>query len=211
MKSRKEWLEDYILKYADLGLTVLRLEETSKEVDYAGYDQQGIQRHSYRQGDLFLSHHGFCNSTANLGLQMGITGGTNNVIAIDFDTMAAYRRWEQENPELRTTATQITARGMHVLLQLEMPHDRCYKSDKISIINRSWHIAVEPSIHPDGLMYRWVSAPWDREGIKQVQDITCIGVDLSMLDEAVDDYPEHCFPVCDCQDCYDQYHDEQGW
>lgn len=85
-----------------------------------------------------------------------ITGKVSGGLAIrDFDSQESYRAWSEKNPRLSTELpTVMTPRGFHVY----------HKSDQSGFVSLpdgefrgdSWHYTVAPpSLHPEGLLYRW--------------------------------------------------------
>jgi hypothetical protein len=124
----------------------------------------------------------------NIALVMGEVSG--NVIALDFDQRDAYLAWVSKHPKFapECTATAETGKGFHVLVRMPPPLPRSWK-----IVYQGHHvgetrgeggyIAVWPSIHPNGHLYKWLTFPWD--GIATIDSLAEVG-----LSRAVEEKPQ---------------------
>lgn len=98
----------------------------------------------------------------NLAVVTG-TGDQGCLTAIDFDTLAEYKRWRSwalmgmvlAGDVARSTLKSRTARGMHVFVFSRQPV-RCGHFDGGDIKGIGGYVAVEPSIHPSGHAYAYL-------------------------------------------------------
>lgn len=204
-------------KYLDLGFEIIFLKPNSKESNFYGtisnlYTPEANER----------SINYAISQNLNIGLRMdAVVDNLPNptfLFALDFDDLEVYEEWKTANPHLATTPTQRTPGGIHVLLA--SPNSWLgAKSEKLDLIGYGWHIAVEPSLHPNGQPYRWLLPPWEAP-LARFTNLTALGIPEPIwlsLDWEADEYPNHNPALDDRQDDWveewydDDDEDNEDW
>lgn len=98
------------------------------------------------------------NGVGGLAVVTGsVSGGSDWVLACrDFDTADAYQGWAASNPGRATALPTVrTARGFHVYCRLRGPDTFVKYDDGELRASRRHYVALPPSRHPSGRLYRW--------------------------------------------------------
>ena len=78
----------------------------------------------------------------------------------DFDELTSYDQWKGRNPDLASTLpTVATSRGRHVYCRAKF--GRLQHVDSGELRGGKGYCLLPPSIHPDGMSYRWIIPPTD--------------------------------------------------
>jgi hypothetical protein len=93
----------------------------------------------------------------------------------DWDVAEGYERWASAHPDLaRLLPTAQTSRGYHVLHRTTLPDRHVRLPDGEYIADRRHYAVLPPSLHPSGIVYRWLVAPADE--IPLVDDPVAAGL-----------------------------------
>lgn len=116
--------------------------------------------------------------SAHPELNIGIVCGTpsHGLVVLDIDEdddrgkhgLDALNGWEDVRGELPSTAVAITGRGgFHYLYRTDRTNIRPSTNAELAVDVRAdgGYIVAPPSIHPNGIPYRWMDgcAPWERD------------------------------------------------
>jgi len=144
------------LRYLECGFTVQPLQLGKKELVYNArlFTPQNLQ-----QPDI---HALLVREFYNRGIALWMGQVDGYFVTLDFDDPAAYPIWAAANPHLAATATAKTpGGGFHVVLKFKRTTPFSGKSNHyVDIISDGWYIAAWPSVHPNGGIYQWLTAPW---------------------------------------------------
>lgn len=152
---------DYALKYAELNWSIIPVIPHNKDKKpYVPWKKFQSERPS---GDQIKKWWTKC-PTANIGL---ITGEISGVIAIDIDSALGQQVYTALFEEIHGTISQTTGKpgGMHLLFKHPMD-GILYKNmtrviDDIDIRGDGGFIVIAPSIHNNGVQYKWEIDPLD--------------------------------------------------
>ncbi len=98
--------------------------------------------------------HDWFDSRDNLGLGIVLGPVSGNLIARDFDTEAAWMRWESQYPILARTLPFVeTSRGRHVFARIVGCPSRTFDDGELRANGN--YVVAPPSVHPSGCRYRW--------------------------------------------------------
>lgn len=153
-------LAEAAVKYASMGFAVLPLKPRGKEPNIA----HGVKDATadVAQVKAWWERH----PNDNIGLAMGAASGGIVAIDIDVDEDAGkdgydtLRTWENAHGELPETATSITGRGgYHMLYRMAGVGNSVGRDSAVDIRSDGGFIVAPPSVHPNGVAYRWEFDP----------------------------------------------------
>ncbi len=86
-------------------------------------------------------------------INIAIITGHQNLVIIDFDSMAVWELWQSSSFNIDNTYRVKTSRGMHVYLYITNPPERTLKLASIDVKAAGGYCLCPPSIHPSGHAY----------------------------------------------------------
>lgn len=187
---------DYALRLLAQGYVCLPLRAGGKHLDLAamGYDPLHLQRQRKDLKEL-----AFCSIAFQLSQKpptgddigrwfrefcgnVGLLAGFANLLVLDFDDVAAYRRWRSGHDEVASrTPVARSPSGFHVYLRTREP---MVSSSLYSGMRRIGHvkalggyIVASPSVLRDGSSYSWLEgqSPFDVEP-QPIESLACLSL-----------------------------------
>lgn len=94
-------------------------------------------------------------------------------VVVDIDGPVGAEQWQELIGGLdldATTWVAKTARGLHLWYSCTTPTGTIVLGDKLDLKGQGGYVAAPPSVHPDGPIYEWLSAPSASEPPKEVPE-----------------------------------------
>ncbi len=155
---------DVALSYYDRGWSIIPILPGTKKPACASWKAFQTNR-----ADSDQIREWFREREASLAVICGSV--SNNLVIRDFDRLDGYEQWSIQNPELaQSLPTVETARGRHVYCRAAL--DRIITLDDGELRGNGYCLAP-PSIHPSGVLYRWLVPLTSDLPTINLQDFAC--------------------------------------
>lgn len=137
------------MKLNELGISTIPLAPSSKKPP-KGFRWKQFQNRVPTPEEIQCWHDG--NDYFGLAIVLGAVSG--GLMVRDFDKPGSYERFRDRNPEVcRSLPAVATPRGAHLYFRAEST--RTVKLGDGELRGDGAYVAAPPSIHPDGVAYRW--------------------------------------------------------
>ncbi|MFC1739425.1 bifunctional DNA primase/polymerase [Planctomycetota bacterium] len=154
-KKDKKKILDWALEYHSRGCSIIPIRAGTKKAAVKW------RRYQKERPNIEQLKKRFCNSKyKSLAVILGPV--SNDLVCRDFDTMAEYKQWAKDYPDLAEKLPTVkTSRGMHVYFQTKIEGRIDIEDEQgnhLGELRGSKHYNIlPPSLHPDGIEYQWVN------------------------------------------------------
>jgi len=137
----------WALKYQAMGWSIIPIRQGTKQPAIRSW-----KPYQTKKPEIEQIRQWFSTGDNSIAVILGAVSG--GLTCRDFDEMAEYEKWAQDNPKLAESLPTVeTARGMHVYFLSDCKGTKHIENGELR--GKGGYCLAPPSVHPDGVLYRW--------------------------------------------------------